>query len=127
MAGVRSSLTNPLKYAKINILGILHLLEECVKYGVKYFIYASSSSVYGIKSEKNVSEDMLLEPLTDYSKFKAQCEEILISNTNNNFVGSDSFTFTMSDGANTSDEKTVLIEVLEGASGTSDTLSGGGG
>ncbi len=46
---------------------------------------------------------------------------------NNNFVGSDSFTFTMSDGTNTSDEKTVLIEVLEGASGTSDTLSGGGG
>ena len=45
----------------------------------------------------------------------------------NNFVGSDSFTFTMSDGTNTSDEKTVLIEVLEGASGTSDTLSGGGG
>ena len=44
---------------------------------------------------------------------------------NNNFVGSDSFTFTMSDGTNTSDEKTVLIEVLEGASGTSDTLSGG--
>ena len=46
---------------------------------------------------------------------------------NNNFTGSDSFTFTMSDGTNTSDEKTVLIEVLEGASGTSDTLSGGGG
>jgi len=46
---------------------------------------------------------------------------------NNNFVGSDSFTFTMSDGTNTSDEKTVLIEVLEGASGTSDTLSGDGG
>ena len=45
---------------------------------------------------------------------------------NNNFVGSDSFTFTMSDGTNTSDEKTILIEVLEGASGTSDTLSGGG-
>jgi len=46
---------------------------------------------------------------------------------NNNFVGSDSFTFTMSDGTNTSDEKTILIEVLEGASGVSDTLSGGGG
>ena len=42
---------------------------------------------------------------------------------NNNFTGSDSFTFTMSDGTNTSDEKTVLIEVLEGASGTSDALA----
>ncbi len=45
--------------------------------GVKRFIYASSSSVYGIKDEPNVTEDMSLEPLTDYSKFKAQCEEIL--------------------------------------------------
>ena len=44
---------------------------------VSRFIYASSSSVYGIKSELNVHEDMDLEPLTDYSKFKAQCEEIL--------------------------------------------------
>jgi hypothetical protein len=42
---------------------------------------------------------------------------------NNNFTGSDSFTFTMSDGTNTSDEKTVLIEVLEGDSGTSDVLA----
>jgi nucleoside-diphosphate-sugar epimerase len=45
--------------------------------GVARFIYASSSSVYGIKEEPNVTEDMVLEPLTDYSKFKAQCEEIL--------------------------------------------------
>ena len=35
---------------------------------INHFIYASSSSVYGIK-EKNVTEDMKLEPLTDYSKF----------------------------------------------------------
>jgi len=45
--------------------------------GVKRFIYASSSSVYGIKEEPNVTEDMSLEPLTDYSKFKAECEKIL--------------------------------------------------
>lgn len=44
---------------------------------VKRFIYASSSSVYGIKDAENVTEDMPLEPLTDYSKFKAMCEEIL--------------------------------------------------
>ena len=40
-------------------------------------IYASSSSVYGVKEEKNVHEGMSLEPLTDYSKFKADCEKIL--------------------------------------------------
>ena len=45
---------------------------------------------------------------------------------NNNFVGSDSFTFTMSDGTNTSDEKTILIEVLEGASGISESVGLGG-
>ncbi len=45
--------------------------------GVKRFIYASSSSVYGIKKQKNVTENSKLEPLTDYSKFKALCEKIL--------------------------------------------------
>ena len=47
--------------------------------GVKRFIYASSSSVYGVKEEENVSEEMSLEPLTDYSKFKADCEKVLFT------------------------------------------------
>jgi nucleoside-diphosphate-sugar epimerase len=55
--------------------------------GVRHFVYASSSSVYGIKSEENVTEDLSLEPLTDYSRFKAECESILLENTNNDFVG----------------------------------------
>jgi len=50
-------------------------------------------------------------------------QDAFLYTPNNNFVGSDSFTFTMSDGTNTSDEKTVLIEVLEGSSGTLDTIS----
>ena len=45
--------------------------------GVERFIYASSSSVYGIKDEPEVTEDLPLEPLTDYSKFKALCEKVL--------------------------------------------------
>jgi nucleoside-diphosphate-sugar epimerase len=45
--------------------------------GVQRFIYASSSSVYGIKDEANVTEDLPLRPLTDYSKYKAMCEEVL--------------------------------------------------
>ncbi len=45
--------------------------------GVKRFIYASSSSVYGIKEEQNVTEELSLNPLTDYSKYKAECEKIL--------------------------------------------------
>ena len=54
--------------------------------GVKRFIYASSSSVYGIKAEPNVTEDMTLDPLTDYSKYKALCEEILLKYTDNHFT-----------------------------------------
>src|SRR3954470_24022717 len=42
--------------------------------GVKRFVYASSSSVYGIKTDDNVTEDLPLEPLTEYSKCKAMCE-----------------------------------------------------
>src|SRR5262249_9078101 len=45
--------------------------------GVRRFLYASSSSVYGIKDEPNVHEDLPLAPLTDYSKYKAMCEDVL--------------------------------------------------
>ncbi len=45
--------------------------------GVKRFIYASSSSVYGIKEVQNVTEELELNPLTDYSKYKAECEKVL--------------------------------------------------
>lgn len=53
------------------------LLQAAKKGGVKRFIYASSSSVYGIKAERDVTEDLPLEPLTDYSKYKAMCEQVL--------------------------------------------------
>ncbi len=53
---------------------------------VNRFIYASSSSVYGIKNEKNVTEDMKLEPLTDYSKFKGMCEKILNKYKGDDFI-----------------------------------------
>ena len=54
--------------------------------GVKRFIYASSSSVYGLKDEDNVTENLELKPLTDYSKFKAMCEEVLLSKREPGFV-----------------------------------------
>jgi len=53
---------------------------------VKRFIYASSSSVYGVKDEASVHEGMGLEPLTDYSKFKVECEKILFSYLDDNFI-----------------------------------------
>ena len=54
--------------------------------GVTRFIYASSSSVYGIKSDPNVVETLALEPLTDYSKYKALCEEVLLEERAPGFV-----------------------------------------
>lgn len=53
------------------------LVEISRDSGVRRFIYASSSSVYGIKDEEDVTEDLPLEPLTDYSRYKALCEEAL--------------------------------------------------
>ena len=53
------------------------LVKAAKDAGVERFVYASSSSVYGIKDEENVTEALALEPLTDYSRFKALCEEEL--------------------------------------------------
>jgi len=53
------------------------LVDSSKAAGVDLFVYASSSSVYGIKDDAQVTEDLSLEPLTDYSIFKANCEEIL--------------------------------------------------
>jgi len=61
----------------INYDAFIPLVEISKDSGVKRFIYASSSSVYGIKDEPNVTEELELKPLTDYSKFKAMCEEEL--------------------------------------------------
>jgi nucleoside-diphosphate-sugar epimerase len=54
--------------------------------GVKRFIYASSSSVYGIKNAPDVHEDLALEPLTDYSRYKAMCEDVLAAEREPGFV-----------------------------------------
>lgn len=68
---------NPHLGRSINLDAFEPLVKISKESGVERFIYASSSSVYGIKEEPNVTEDMELEPLTDYSKFKADCEKIL--------------------------------------------------
>ena len=68
---------NPQLGKSINLDAFEPIVKIARKNKVKRFIYASSSSVYGIKKEKNVTEDMSLEPLTDYSKFKGDCEKIL--------------------------------------------------
>ena len=69
----------------INLDCFRPLVETAKDLKIKRFIYASSSSVYGIKEEKNVIETLPLEPLTDYSKFKVECEKILSEYTSDEF------------------------------------------
>jgi nucleoside-diphosphate-sugar epimerase len=70
---------NPELGKSINYDAFFPLVEVAKDRGVSRFIYASSSSVYGIKEEENVTEDLPLQPLTDYSKYKALCEDVLLN------------------------------------------------
>jgi len=77
---------NPDLGKSINYDAFFPLVEESKRAGIRRFVYASSSSVYGIKSEPDVTEDLPLEPLTDYSKYKALCEEVILDAATGDFV-----------------------------------------
>ena len=77
---------NPELGKSINLDAFRPLVDIAKKSNVKRFFYASSSSVYGIKDEPNVHEEMELEPLTDYSIFKADCEKILAEYQSDDFT-----------------------------------------
>ena len=77
---------NPKLGKSINFDAFTPLVEIAKKNSIKRFIYSSTSSVYGIKKEKDVDENMSLEPLTDYSKYKADCEFILTKYISENFT-----------------------------------------
>jgi len=70
----------------INYDAFVGLVELAQEQKIGRFVYASSSSVYGIKKEQNVTEELALEPLTDYSKYKAMCEEVLTGARRSGFV-----------------------------------------
>lgn len=77
---------DPILGKSINFDAFEPFVKECKRQGVRRFIYASSSSVYGIKEVADVTEEMSLEPLTDYSRFKADCEKVLFKYTDENFI-----------------------------------------
>ncbi len=77
---------NPNLAKTINYDAFLPLVAISKKNKVKRFIYASSSSVYGVKETPNVTEDLPLEPLTDYSKYKALCEDVLLKEQTKDFT-----------------------------------------
>ena len=71
----------------INYTGNINVIDEAKKAGVSNFIYASSSSVYGVKQVENVIEEMTLEPLTQYSKLKVEIEKYLLTQLDDKFRG----------------------------------------
>lgn len=77
---------NPELGKSINLDPFEPLVKMSKDAGVQRFIYASSASVYGIKDTPQVTEDMVLEPLTDYSIFKAECEKILAQYPSDDFT-----------------------------------------
>lgn len=81
-----SFILNPSLGKSINYDAFSPLVTISQDSGVKRFIYASSSSVYGIKNEENVTEELALEPLTDYSKYKALCEDVLLKEKQKGFT-----------------------------------------
>lgn len=75
MAGVRNSLKNPALYVDVNVMGTTLLLDLSVKYGVKNFLYASSSSVYGNNKKVPFAEtDPVDTPISPYAATKKATE-----------------------------------------------------
>ena len=73
---------NPKLSWEVNVLATQKLIENAVKSGVKQFIYASSGSVYGVKKEKEVTEELPLVPISTYNKTKMISERVLKSYEN---------------------------------------------
>lgn len=71
----------------VNLDAFEPMVVSAKKVGVKRFIYASSSSVYGVSDQRNVTEEHPLVPLTLYNKYKGMCEPLLRKHTDDNFVG----------------------------------------
>ncbi len=75
MAGVRPSIEQPAYYARVNVEGTTHLLQAAVKQGVKKFLFASSSSVYGNLGRVPFREDdPVAEPISPYAATKRSGE-----------------------------------------------------
>ena len=64
---------------EISALATMQLADKAARTGVKQFIFASSGSVYGIKEEEQVTEDLELKPISEYNKTKMVSERVLLS------------------------------------------------
>lgn len=70
---------NPYASWEVNVLATMRMADRAARQGVKQFIFASSSSVYGVKSEPRVTEDLELVPISEYNKTKMVAERVILS------------------------------------------------
>ncbi|RDI48162.1 NAD-dependent epimerase/dehydratase family protein [Aquicella lusitana] len=70
---------NPKLTWEVSALATMQLADKAKKLGIKRFIYASSGSVYGVKEEPQVTEDLELNPISEYNKTKMVAERVLLS------------------------------------------------
>jgi nucleoside-diphosphate-sugar epimerase len=70
---------NPNLSWEVNVLAAQQLADRAVRHGVKQFIFASSGSVYGVKDEPQVTEELTLVPISAYNKTKMVAERVLLS------------------------------------------------
>jgi nucleoside-diphosphate-sugar epimerase len=70
---------NPYASWEVNVLATMRLIDRAVRHGVKQFVFASSASVYGVKTEPKVTEDLELFPLSEYNKTKMVAERVILS------------------------------------------------
>lgn len=71
---------------EVSALATMQLADKAVRTGIKHFIYASSGSVYGLKDENQVTEDLTLVPLSEYNKTKMVAERVMLSYSNDMVV-----------------------------------------
>ena len=70
---------NPYSSWEVNVLAGMRLVDRAARQGVAQFVFASSASVYGLKSEPRVTEDLVLCPLSEYNKTKMVAERVVLS------------------------------------------------
>jgi nucleoside-diphosphate-sugar epimerase len=70
----------------VNYTACKNIIHQAKAKGIKRFIYASSASVYGVRDEANITEDMVLAPITLYSQYKADIEEVLLEAADDEFT-----------------------------------------
>ena len=73
-AGVRTSINNPILFQEVNVSGTQNLLELARQRNIKHFVFASSSSVYGINQNVPWHEEEKLMPISPYASTKLSCE-----------------------------------------------------